>query len=171
MSDDSATKSVMETQPAVRRRWFQFRLASVLIAIGIAAFGTHWFVCHRRAAAAQAEASKVINQYESGTVLESDVVLALYQALDAKLAVPSADRRAAYEAHMRHLGELRLGAEHEFPGSGRTRPIVVFTSHYELAKDRLAEVAAEAYADAVDREFDFPYRDQFKGHPAAERGI
>ncbi|REK11906.1 MAG: hypothetical protein DWQ37_12855 [Planctomycetota bacterium] len=161
----------METQPTTRRRWFQFRLASVLIAVGITAFGTHWFVCHRRAATARAHARSVIDQYESALVLESDVVLALYQLLDAELAVPSSDRRAAHEAHMRRLGELRLRAENMFPGSGVTRPIVVFTSHYELAKQRLAHAAGEAYADSVDREFDFPYRDQFNGHPAAERGM
>ncbi len=71
---------------------------------------------------------------------------------------------------MRRLAKMRLYAEGlVFPSTGAFRPMVVFTTHYELALRQLAKVAGERYAESVDKEFDFPYRDQFNGHPAAVR--
>ena len=77
----------------------------------------------------------------------------------------------AREEYMRQLGSLRLRAEGQYPATGATRPIVEFTSHYELARRQLAAIAGEGDADAVDKEFAFPYRDQFDGHPASERSL
>jgi hypothetical protein len=128
-------------------------------------------MCVRRADAATAQAEKVIEAYRAQAATRDDVILACEDALAAGLAVPLRSRLAAYEAHLRRLGEMRYLAEAQFPATGMTRPIVEFTSHYELARRRLAKVAGEAYANAVDGEFDFPYRDQTNGHPAAERGI
>ena len=157
--------------PAAKRSWFRFGLASCLIFVAISVVCTHWFLCVRRASIATARVDEVIEMYSAGTVLTADVLMAFQQSLDADLAVPMRSQLAAYETHMRRLGKMRALVEGEFPATGMVRPIVEFTSHYELARRQLAKIAGEEYANAVDSEFDFPFRDQIDGHPAAERGL
>jgi hypothetical protein len=142
-----------------------------MIVVTVIAIGIHWTNCVLRANAATKKAKEAMESYRAQTVTSDDVVLACQEALDADLAVPLRPRRDAYESQLRRLGEMRLYVESMYPGSGQVRPIVEFTSHYELARRRLANIAGESYADRVDREFRFFYRDQVNGHPASERGI
>lgn len=163
--------SEQATTPAPKRCWLRFSLASLLILIAIGAVCAHWALCIRRADAATAHAVEAIERYKAETLVRFDVILASQDALEADLAVPLRNPQKAYEAHLRRLGTMRLLAEQDFPSTRMIRPIVEFTSHYELARRQLAKLAGDEYANAVDREFDFPYRDQFEGHPALERGL
>mgnify|MGYP006908207769 CR=1 FL=1 len=156
---------------APKRRWFRFSLTGLLICVAIVAVATHWGICVWRANTATADAESAIVRYQDELILPVDVVQASQEALEADLTVPMRSSRAAYESHMRRMGRMRLLVEGQFPVTGAVRPIVEFTSHYELARRKLIQIAGEDYADQVDGEFDFPYRDQFEGHPAAERSL
>lgn len=151
-------------------RW-RFSLATLLLAMAIVAGAAQWWALSNRARVASAAAEDAIARYNAAVILEIDVIEAFQRALEADLAVPMHSDRTAYETHLRRLAQMRLQAEGQFGATGSWRPIVEFTTHYELARRRFAEVAGQRRADAVDAEFDFPYRDQFNGHPAAVRSL
>lgn len=157
--------------PATKRRWFSFGLASLFLFVAIVAAGTRWVYCIRHANDKTARAEEVMDMYRADAVLEIDVVVASQEALEADLEVPFRGRRTAIEAHMRRMGDMRQYVELMYPAAGDVRPIVEFTSHYELARRKLAQIAGDEYANSVDGEFGFPYRDQFEGHPAAVRAL
>jgi hypothetical protein len=151
-------------------RW-RFSLAAALLAIAVVGIATQWWLLSRRAQLARAAADDAIAQYDSGLLMGIDVIEAFQHALEADLSVPMHSERTAYETHLRRLGQLRLRAENQYPATGNWRPIVEFTTHYELARRKFAQIAGQRRADAVDAEFHFPFRDQFNGHPAAMRSL
>ncbi len=158
-------------EPRPTRRWPRFNLAGLFFIVAVAAFSIYWISRILLANAAAGNAGKAMEAYSAQAVTSADVIMACEEALDADLAVPFRSRRGAYESHLRRLAKMRYRVELEFPATGSVRPIVEFTSHYELALRRLANVAGERYANEVDSEFPFPYRDQYEGHPAAERSL
>jgi len=162
--------STSDHDPKPRR--VRFTLAALLAAVALAALGIHWGIAVHRAQQANADYRDTLSKYESGLLMDDDVVFASQEALDADLGVPFANPNEAYAAQMRRMGTMRYRAEAlMFPSTGAVRPIVLFTTHYELARRRFAKVAGEAQAKAVDQEFDFPYRNQVEGHPAYERQL
>ncbi|MEX2114377.1 MAG: hypothetical protein WD845_14380 [Pirellulales bacterium] len=161
----------MANTPAPNRRWLRFSLAGLLAIVAAAAISIHWITCILRANAATAKAGEAMEAYSAQAVVAADVLLASQEALEADLSVPLRSHRGAYESHLRRLAQMRYRVESEYPATGSVRPIVEFTSHYELALRNLAKVAGEQYAKKVDSEFQFRYRDQFEGHPAAERSL
>ncbi len=151
-------------------RW-RFSLAAALLAIAIVGIAIQWWTLSHRARVARAAADDAIAKYDAGLLMGIEVIEAFQHALEADLAAPMHSDRTAYEDHLRRLGQMRLKVENWYPATGNWRPIVEFTSHYELARRKFADVAGKRRAEAVDAEFDFPYRDQVDGHPATVRSL
>jgi hypothetical protein len=151
-------------------RW-RFSLAAIFLAMAIFAVAVQWWLLSHRAQVARTAAEDAIAKHNAGLLMGIDVIEAFQHSLEADLAVPMHSERLAYETHLRRLGRMRLQAENQYPATANWRPIVEFTTHYELARRKFALVAGKRRAAAVDAEFDFPFRDQVNGHPAAVRSL
>jgi len=155
---------------AMSSRW-RFSLAAALLAIAIVGIAIQWWILSHRARLATAAADEAITRYDAGLLAGIDVIEAFQRSLEADLALPLHSNRTAYETHLRRLGQMRLKVENQYPATGNWRPIVEFTTHYELSRRKFTDIAGKRRAEAVDAEFDFPYRDQVDGHPAAFRSL
>lgn len=93
----------------IRRRRFQFSLASLLAGTAVAACATvavQWFVLRRRAEAAEYAFVVAESKWEAGTGLFDEYREASSRWLDAESAVPFSDQRAAQIAYLNRTVRL-----------------------------------------------------------------
>ncbi|HQU42104.1 MAG TPA: hypothetical protein PK867_04795 [Pirellulales bacterium] len=102
------------------RRPFQFRIATLMATVALAALAANWYARHRLIAAERtAEHNYILaaSKYDVGTGLADAVHSTSVAWLNSALAVPNGEAAPAYAEHLRRMKRLE-SKERSFLNSG-----------------------------------------------------